>query len=62
MVRGQVIVVRVYRWRRKGKIAGVLETADGARQTPFRNFSELRRAMGALLIEDSPRAGAGNKQ
>jgi hypothetical protein len=61
LVRGQVVVIRVYRWRRKGRIAGVLETADGARQTPFHNFYELRRAMGAVLIEDSSRTGSGRK-
>jgi hypothetical protein len=61
VVRGQVIVIRVYRWRRKGKMAGVLETADGAKQMPFRSFDELRRAMGTMLIEDSCRTSAGSK-
>lgn len=57
MVRGQVIVVRIYRWCRPGSVAGVLETADGARSLPFRTFSELRKAMATVLIEEPSRKG-----
>jgi hypothetical protein len=62
VVRGQVIVIRVYRWRRRGRIAGVLEMADGTKQAPFRNFDELRRAMGTMLVEDPSGTGADRKQ
>lgn len=61
MIRGQVVVIRVYRWRRGGRIAGVLETPDGAKQKPFRSFAELRSAMGTVLIEDSSGTGLGRK-
>jgi len=61
LIRGQVIVVRVYRWRQKGSIAGVLENVDGTKLLPFHNFSELRKAMSAVLVEDISRKGAGQQ-
>jgi hypothetical protein len=54
-------LIRVYRWRRGGRIAGVLETPDGAKQKPFRSFDELRQAMGAVLIEDASGTRPGRK-
>jgi hypothetical protein len=45
VVKAQILVVRVYQWRRDGKIAGMLETALSGEQRPFRSFRELRREM-----------------
>ena len=59
MVTGQVIVIRVYRWRHRRVMAGVLETADGSMSMAFGNFSELRKAMSAVLVEEPPRKGNG---
>ena len=62
MLRGQVLVVRVYRFRRDtGAIAGMLEAADGGNLKAFHSFRELRQALLGTLIKDSP-GKAGQKQ
>ncbi|HUF19207.1 MAG TPA: hypothetical protein VMP00_00480 [Burkholderiales bacterium] len=58
MARGQVLVVRVYRFlRRSGTIAGLLEVTETGQQRPFRSFRELRQVMFSELEADASLAG-----
>lgn len=54
MARGQVLVVRVYRFlRRSGAIAGLLEVTETGEQRPFRSFRELRQVIFSGLKTDA---------
>lgn len=51
LVKAQILVVRVYQWRRNGKIMGLLEAAESGEQRPFRSFRELRQLMMRCLAK-----------